>query len=87
VFGGGEVDLEIESRPGGEEEVWLGQLDIGAGGACLGVSALEPEDDLRDIGLDRGGDAVAARAYAGEIAGVGATAPTCLMTLRMTTTR
>jgi hypothetical protein len=36
------VGLEIESRPGGEEEVWLGQLDVGARGACLGVSAIPP---------------------------------------------
>ena len=36
------MGLEIESRPGGEEEVWLGQLDVGARGACLGVSAIPP---------------------------------------------
>ncbi len=70
MYVGGEVDLAIEGRPGSGEEVGLGQVGVGAGGACLGVAALEPKDGLWDFGLGGGREAAAAGAHAGVVAGV-----------------
>ena len=54
--------VTVRAPPTSERGERVGELIVAARGAAAGVSALKPEDLLRDARLRGGGDAAAARA-------------------------
>ncbi len=63
---------EAERAPRVVQAVGVGQADVAAGSAVLGVAGLHPEDALGHAGLDGDGKAAHAAADAGERGGVDA---------------